>query len=234
MNIDRGQRPVPFGAELHPRRHLMPRGRADELFFAGQLPFHRPAGLEGGEQAEVFGNHLLLSAEPPADALGEDMQVADAQTEDMAELLLHDEGCLRTGADVQPSVVAAPGDRSVRFQMDVLDARGGIGHFVHGVGGLEAIRYAADLTVDVDKDIALLLPTLVVKYRCIRVHRRDRIEHRGQDFVGDVEQAAGLLPPRPRFPPRRRRSAGPRNAPHCRGHRYRPGSTKWSSWRAVL
>ena len=143
------------------------------------------------EQAEVLGDHLLLAAESAADALGEDVQVAGAQAEDMAELLLDDERGLRTGANVQPSVLAAPGDRPVRFKMDVLNARGGIGHLVHGIGGLEAVRHAADLAVDVDKDVALFLASLVVEDRRFGFHCRDRIEHRRQYFVGDVEQAAG-------------------------------------------
>src|SRR3982074_1316609 len=109
MNIDRGQRPVAFGAELYPRRHLMARRRADELLLAGELPLHRPAGLERSEQAEILGDHLLLAAKSPADALGEHMQIAGAQTEDMAELLLHDERRLRAGTNVQPPIIAAPG-----------------------------------------------------------------------------------------------------------------------------
>ena len=159
MNVDRGQRSVAFGAELHPRRHLVASGGADELLLAGEFPFHRPAGLHGGEQAEILGNHFLLAAEAAADALGEDMQVARAQAEDVAKLLLRDERRLRAGADMQAPVLAAPGDRAVGLQVDVLDARGGIGHLVHGVGGLEAVSYAADLAVDVDD-------------RCCRSRRR--------------------------------------------------------------
>ena len=193
MDLDRGQRPVALGAELHPRRHLMPRRRADELLLAGELPLHRPAGLERGEHAEVLGDHLLLAAEPAADALGEDVQVARAQAEDVAELLPRHERRLRAGADVQPPVVAAPGNRAMRLQMHVLNARGGVGHLVHGVRGLEAVRHAADLAVDVDEDVASLLSTLVVQDRRFGLHCRDRIEHRGQDLVGDVEQAAGLF-----------------------------------------
>src|SRR4051812_2910489 len=99
----------------------MPRRRPDELFFAGELPLHRSAGLERGEDAEVLRDHLLLAAKSPADAFGEDMQVAGAQTEDMRKLLPRDERCLGTGADMQPSVLAAPGDRTMRFQMHVLN-----------------------------------------------------------------------------------------------------------------
>src|SRR4030088_213477 len=125
MNIDRGQRPVAFGAELYPRRHLMARRRADELFFAGELPLHRPAGLERSEHAEVFGDHLLLAAEHAAAALGADMQVTRPQREDMAELLLGDERCLRAGADMKPPIVAAPGNRAMCLEVHVLNARRG-------------------------------------------------------------------------------------------------------------
>ena len=193
LNLDRRQRTVALGPELHSRRHLVARRSADELLLAGEFPFHRAAGLEQCEHAEVLGEHLLLAAEAAADALGEDVQVARPQAEDVAELLLGDEGCLRAGADVNPAVVTAPGNRAVCFKMHVLNARGGVGHLVHGVGGLEAVRHAADLAVDVDVDIAFLGPLLVVQERRIRRHRGDRIEHRGQRFIGDVEQPAGIV-----------------------------------------
>ena len=104
VDLDRGQRAVALGAELDPRRHLMARRGADELLLAGELPLHRPAGLQRGEHAQVLGEHFLLAAEAAADALGEDVQVARAQPEQMAELLLGDERRLRAGADVQPPV----------------------------------------------------------------------------------------------------------------------------------
>ncbi len=52
------------------------------------------------------------------------MEIAWAKLEDVAELLLGDEGRLRAGADVDTSILAAPGDGAVGFQMDMLDARG--------------------------------------------------------------------------------------------------------------
>ena len=54
----------------------MARRGADELLLARELPYHRPAGLQRGEHAEILGHHLLLAAEPAADALGEDMHAA--------------------------------------------------------------------------------------------------------------------------------------------------------------
>ena len=51
-DLDRGQRAVAFGAELHMRGHRVARGGADELLLAGELPFHRPAGLQRGEDAQ--------------------------------------------------------------------------------------------------------------------------------------------------------------------------------------
>ena len=110
VDLHCGQGSVPFGAKLHPGRHLMACRCADELLLASELPFHRPAQFHGREQAKILGDHLLLAAEAAADALGEDVQVARAQTEDMAELLLGDERRLRAGAHVQPSIVAAPSD----------------------------------------------------------------------------------------------------------------------------
>ena len=51
VDLDRGQDPIRFGPELYPGGHLMARRCTDELLLASELPFHRPAGLHGGEQA---------------------------------------------------------------------------------------------------------------------------------------------------------------------------------------
>ena len=102
----------------------MARGGADELLLPGELPHHRPPGLQQAEQAKILAQHLLLAAKAAADPLGENMEIARAKLEDVAELLLGDEGRLRTGTDVDSSILATPGDGTVGFQMDVLDARG--------------------------------------------------------------------------------------------------------------
>jgi len=48
------------------------------------------------------------------------MQVALRQPEDVAELGLGDERGLRAGADVQPAVIAPPGDAGTGLEVDVL------------------------------------------------------------------------------------------------------------------
>ena len=166
--------------------------RADELLLPRELPHHRPARLERGEDAEVLGQHLLLAAEAAADALGEDVDVAREQPEEVAELVLGDEGRLRAGADVKPAVVALPGHGAVGLHMHVLDAGRLVGHLVDGVGLAEAVLDAADLAVDVDVDVA------------------DRPRRPCRE---------GPAPPAP-WPPRgRRRRAGPRTRPRAGGTR---------------
>ena len=44
----------------------------------------------------------------------------------------------------------------MRLQVDVLNAGRGIGHLMHGIGGGETVRHAADLAMDVDVDVARL------------------------------------------------------------------------------
>jgi hypothetical protein len=80
--------------------------------------------------------------------------------------------------------------------MHVLDARRRVRHLVHGVGLGVALRDAAQLAFDVDVDVALFGAALVVQYRRVHAHRRDRIEHRGQDFIRHFEQrhAASAAP----------------------------------------
>jgi hypothetical protein len=75
--------------------------------------------------------------------------------------------------------------------MNMLNARGGIGHLVHRVGCCKTVRDAAHFALYVDIDVALRRAALVMQQRCVGRHGADRIEHRRQDFVGDVEQAAG-------------------------------------------
>jgi hypothetical protein len=101
----------------------MTRGCADELFLAREFPFNRPANLEDRQDAEILGYHLLLAAETTAHSLRENMKLARVESKDMAEFLVHDERSLRAGADMNPAVVPVPCDRTVRFQMDMLNPR---------------------------------------------------------------------------------------------------------------
>src|SRR5689334_8520117 len=88
LYLNRRERPVGFCPKLHMSRHLMARGCADELFLARELPFDRPAALDDRQDAEILGYHLLLAAEAAAHPLGENVELARVQSEDMAELLL--------------------------------------------------------------------------------------------------------------------------------------------------
>ena len=176
-DLERGQRPILLGAELHMRGHRVARGGADELLLARELPHHRAADLQRGERAEILGDHLLLAAEAAADALGEHMDLAVVQPEQITELLLGDERRLRARAHMQAAVLAPPGERAVRLEMHVLHARGGVGHLMDGVGFLEAVLDAAELAMNVDIDIVPKGHALFVQDRRARLHGNFRIEH---------------------------------------------------------
>ncbi len=81
------------------------------------------------------------------------------------------------------------------LEVHVLHARRRIGHFVDGVGFLEALRHVADLALQRAEDVAVLGDdlVLVVQQRRPGLHGGDRIEHRRQDFIVDVEGAAAGL-----------------------------------------
>ena len=175
------------------RDHRMARGGADELLSASELPHHRTAGLQRGERAQILGDHLLLAAKAPTDALGEDVDVAVEHPEQIAKLLLGDERRLRARPHMQPAIVAPPGDGAVRLQMHVLRPRGRIGHLVDGVGFGKTLLDAAELAVNVDIDIVAKGDALFVQDRRARLHGDFRIEHRRQELVVDLEQAAGLF-----------------------------------------
>ena len=84
--------------------------------------------------------------------------------------------------------------RAVRLQMHVLRARGRIGHLVDGVGLLEALLDIAELAMNVDIDIVAEGDALLfVQDRRVRLHGHFRIEHRRQQLVFDLEQAAGCF-----------------------------------------
>ena len=117
----------------------MTRGRADELFLTGKLPFDRPINLEEGQDAKIFGYHFLLAAEATAHSLGENVKLTRVEPKNMTKLLVHDKRRLRTGPDVNPAIITLPGDRAVGFQMDVLHSGRRVGLFVNGVGFGEAI-----------------------------------------------------------------------------------------------
>src|ERR1700730_9395778 len=101
----------------------------------------------------------------------------------MTELLVHDKRRLRAGSHVNPAVVTLPRDRTVRFQMDMLDPRRRVSPFVNGVGFRESILDAADLAMDFGIDITLRLGPFIVEDRSIRLHRDHRAENHGQNFV---------------------------------------------------
>src|SRR5690349_2778742 len=101
----------------------MARGCADELFLARELPFDRPANLEDRQDAEILRYHLLLAAKATTHPLRENVELARVESKNMAELLLYNERSLRAGADMNPAVVTPPCDRTVRFQVDMLDPR---------------------------------------------------------------------------------------------------------------
>ena len=223
VQLDGGQRAVPPGAELDPGGHLVARAGTDELLLAGELPLHGPAGLQRGEHAKILRQHLLLAAETATDALGEHMQVARAQPEQVAELLLGDERRLRAGAHMQPPVRAGPRQRPVRLQVDMLHPRGRIGGLVDRVRGARSRR-----------------PRCRSRRGC---RRRCCLSPRRPCHAGSVHRAPWRPPdrrrpagvrsrppaigrrprPRPRSRPRRPPPAGRRTARHCRGCRCRPG-----------
>ena len=86
----------------------MARRGGDELLLAGQLELDRTAGPQRRQHDHVLDQHLLLAAEAAAHALGEYVDIAREETEEVAELLLGDKGGLRAGPHVQSPVVALP------------------------------------------------------------------------------------------------------------------------------
>ena len=118
------------------------------------------------------------------------MHVAIEQPEQIAELLLGDEGRLRACPHVEPMIVTPPRDRAVRLQMHVLHTRGRVGLLVDDVSLLEALLDAAELAVDVDIDVVVKRDTPIVEDRRPGRHGRLRIEYRGKQLVIDLEQPA--------------------------------------------
>ena len=143
--------------------------------------------------AKILGQHLLLAAEAAADPLGEDLQLAVEQAEQIAKLLLGDERRLRARAHMQPAVLALPGDGAMRLQMHLLRPRGRIGHIMHGVGLGEALRDIAEFAMNVDIDVVAIGNAFLVQDRRPGFHGELRIEDRRQQLIVDLEQAAGLL-----------------------------------------
>ena len=212
-HVHRGQRAVLACADPDMGGHLMPGRGADELVLARPFPLHGTTDLHRGEQDEVFRDHLLLAAEAAADALGEDVEIAGPEAHQVAELLLGRERSLGAGADVPAPVLALPGDRTVRLEMDVLHARRRVGHLVDGVGFLEALGDVADLAMQVAVDIAAVGDdVLVVQQRGTGLHGKDRIEDGREEFILDPRARDIRLPPRLRSPQPPRRRAVRRSA----------------------
>src|SRR5580700_7309489 len=120
-HLKRRQDAVAPRANFHFDSYRMPCGRSDELFFAGELELVRPAGLERGERADVFGQNFLLAAEAAANPLAQREHTIRHETEKETELLLGNVRSLAAGADVKP-ILVEPRDRAMRLEMRVLDA----------------------------------------------------------------------------------------------------------------
>ena len=133
-HLDRGQRAVPLGAELDcvviGCRVVAPMNCSARVnsHFTG-----RPVFSAASTQRSSVSISCLPPKPPPTRSV-KTWTLRGEQPEQIAELLLGDERRLRTGADVEAAVLAPPGDRAVRLQVDVLDARGRVGHLVDGVG----------------------------------------------------------------------------------------------------
>ncbi len=196
--LDRGDRAVFFRADLHLRLHRVLGRRADELLLAGELPHHRTPRFERREQRQILAHHVLLAAEAAADAFAEDVHVGEIESEDEAELGLDDERALDARADVIAAVVAPPADRLHRLEMHVLLARRVVGVLVDRVGLAEALLDAADLAVQLEKDVLLGMHrarelALIVQLRRAGPHRFLGIEDGRQNLVLDLEFAAAFF-----------------------------------------
>src|SRR5262249_604669 len=154
---------------------------------ARPFPHDGPSGLEHPQQDQVLAQHLLLPAKTAADALGEHMQISVIELEDVAKLLVSGERTLRAGTDMNPPTPSAPANRSQCFGIPVLDPRGRIGMLVNSLGRLEASLDTADLTLNIDEQIAFLRTAAGVQYRRGRLQRLNGVEHRRQDRVFHLE-----------------------------------------------
>src|SRR5918911_1463051 len=145
----------------------------NELFFARELELDGPAGLQGGQSADVFGQHLLLAAEAAADALAKHPDVDRVEAKQVAELRPRYKGRLTAGAHVQPLLLVEPGDRLVRLEVDVLDPVGLVLGLVDDIGLGEASLDVTYAPVHLEKYVASVLTAervhvalLVVDHRC--------------------------------------------------------------------
>src|SRR6266481_2843094 len=169
----------------------MARSRGDELFFASEFQFHRTAGLERRERADIFGQHFLLSAEAAADPLAKDADTVWHQAEKETELLVGDVRSLAAGADVEP-IVVEPRDRAVRLEVRMLHAMRGVSALVNDIRRLESSLDVADSAVNLKQDILrgpadARVGALVVDNRRSLARRLFGIEDRGQNFVVDLQ-----------------------------------------------
>ena len=89
--------------------------------------------FERRQDAQVFGQHFLLAAEPAPDEFGKNVDLVRIHLEQVGELDLDEVRGLGAGADVDAAVGGAPGDRAVGFHVRVLDLRQRERAFIDGV-----------------------------------------------------------------------------------------------------
>ena len=128
---DGGEAPVAPRAELHPHRDGVARRRGGELLLARQLQLHGPARAQRRQRRDVLDQHLLLPAEPAADALAQHPHPVLGQAQQAGQRPAGQERHLRRGPHDQPPVVVGPGDGAMRLQMGRA-GRAACGRWPHG------------------------------------------------------------------------------------------------------
>ena len=169
--------PVFHDAGAHADDHRVARGAGHELLFAGVLQLHRPAGGDGQVRADVLDHHLLLVAEPAADARFDDADALDRQPQHRRQDAAGVERHLRAGADHQAVILIPVGDADERLDRRLLHPRHLVLALEDVVGRLQRGVHIAQLDVDMRGQVAQRVAfgerhvvRLVVDHRRARLH----------------------------------------------------------------
>ncbi len=191
---------VALGVDTGPERDRLRVSRAagPELLLAGQLQPDRAPRRDREVGDDVLDQHLLLGAEPTADARLDDPDVLDLQPHQRSQHPAGVERHLGRRAHDQPLVGVEPRDRDVRFDRHLLDLVDPERSLEHAIRGRERSVDVATMSAEPVDDVAIAIEDpfrvgFVVDHGGARLDRRELVEHRRQDLVLDLDQADRFL-----------------------------------------
>ncbi len=201
LDLGRGDAAVLGGAQLDLDHGARGGAGGLEHLFAAHDHLHRRAALAREGQGHRLQIDRGLAAETPADLGRGHADVGDLQAQDLGAIGADHELALARGPDLALAILGHGADAGMRFDIALMHRLGGVATLDDHLGLGEALVDIAALQPialgDVGRQGRALIQSfriqMSMQHRRVGGHGRLHIDHVGQDLIGDLDQARGLL-----------------------------------------